>query len=139
MKRALTWIPAGFSPSMLVKLAIPYVVFFFTPIWAGLVGIGVLLFADVITGIKSAKKRGEVIHSRKMSTTINKMIFYALAVILSRVMEVSFMPWLPVAQLTAGYIAVVEFKSNMENIAEITGIDIWLFLKDKLTEWAKRK
>jgi len=139
MKRVLTWIPAGFSPSMLVKLAVPYVVFFFTPIWAGLVGIGVLLFADVLTGIKAAKKRGEEIHSRKMSTTINKMIFYCLAIILSRVMEVSFISWLPIAQLTAGYIAVVEFKSNMENIAEITGIDIWNFLKDKLTDWAKRR
>jgi hypothetical protein len=67
------------------------------------------------------------------------MIFYCLAIILSRVMEVSFISWLPIAQLTAGYIAVVEFKSNMENIAEITGIDIWNFLKDKLTDWSKRR
>lgn len=129
----------AFNLSTILKTGMPYVVFFFAPIYAALIGIGVLIFADVITGIKAAKKRGERIHSRKMSTTINKMIFYALAVILSRVMEVSFMPWLPIAQLTAGYIAVVEFKSNMENIAEITGIDIWNFLKDKLTEWAKRK
>lgn len=139
MKRLLTWIPTGFNMSALVKLAIPYVIFFFTPIWASLLGIGVLIFADVLTGMKAARKRGERIHSRKMSTTVNKMIFYALAIILSRVMEVSFIPWLPVAQLTAGYIAVVEFKSNMENIAEITGIDIWNFLKDKLSDWAKRK
>jgi DNA integrity scanning protein DisA with diadenylate cyclase activity len=135
----LSVMPAGFSPSILWKLAIPYVVFFFAPIWAALVGIGVLIFADVLTGTKAAHKRGERIHSRKMSTTINKMIFYAIAILLARVMEVSFINWLPIAQLTAGYIAVVEFKSNMENIAEITGVDIWNHLKDKLTTLAKRK
>ena len=67
------------------------------------------------------------------------MIFYGIAIILSRVMEVAFIDWLPIAQLTAGYIALVEFKSNLENIAEITGVDVWVFLKDKLTTWAKRK
>jgi hypothetical protein len=120
-------------------MGVPYVVFFFAPIYAALIGIGVLIFADVLTGVRAAKKRGERIHSRRLSTTINKMIFYCLAIILSRVMEVSFISWLPIAQLTAGYIAVVEFKSNMENIAEITGIDIWNFLKDKLTDWSKRR
>lgn len=128
----------AFELGTVLKLGIPYVVFFFAPIYAALIGIGVLLFADVLTGAKAASKRGERIHSRKLATTINKMIFYGLAIILSRVMEVAFIDWLPIAQLTAGYIAVVEFKSNMENIAEITGVDLWVFLKDKLTDWAKR-
>ena len=139
MKRFLSILPTGFNPSILLKMAIPYVVFFFAPIYAALIGIGVLIFADVLTGMKAAAKRGERLHSRKMSTTINKMIFYVIAILLARVMEVSFIDWLPVAQLTAGYIAVVEFKSNMENIAEITGVDIWNHLKDKLTTLAKRK
>lgn len=129
----------AFQLSYVLKLGIPFVVFFFTPINAALVGIGVLLFADVLTGMKAASKRGDRIHSRKLSTTINKMIFYGIAIILSRVMEVAFIDWLPIAQLTAGYIALVEFKSNLENIAEITGVDIWVFLKDKLTTLAKRK
>ena len=138
MNRLGAWLPAGFNPSMLLKIAVPYIVFFFAPIWAALVGIGVLIFADVLTGTKAAHKRGEKIHSRKLSVTVNKMIFYAIAIVLSRVMEVAFIDWLPIAQLTAGYIAVVEFKSNMENIAEITGTDIWVYLKDKLTNLAKR-
>ena len=128
----------AFKLSTLLKLGVPYVVFFFAPISAALIGIGVLIFADVITGVKAASKRGESIHSRKLSVTVNKMIFYAIAIILARVMEVSFIPWLPIAQLTAGYIAVVEFKSNIENIGEITNTDIWKHLKGKLTDWSKR-
>jgi len=53
-------------------------------------------------------------------------------------MEVSFMEWIPVAKLTAGYIAVVEFKSNMENIASITGVDIWKHLMTKIEGWSRR-
>jgi hypothetical protein len=54
-------------------------------------------------------------------------------------MEVAFIDWLPVAQLTSGYIAVVEFKSNMENISEVTGIDVWNHLKDKFEGTFGRK
>jgi hypothetical protein len=128
----------AFSWATLMKLGIPYVVFFFTPIAWSLVGIGVLVFADVFTGIRAAKKRGDRIHSRTMGRTISKMIFYTLAILLSRVMELAFIPWLPIAQLTSGYIAVVEFKSNMENIGEITNTDIWNHLKEKIEQTFKR-
>ena len=128
----------AFEISTLLKLGIPYIVFFFAPITAAIIGLGVLIFADVFTGCKAAKVRGEEIRSNRMARTISKIIFYSVAIILSRVMEVAFMPWLPVAQLTAGYIAVVEFKSNMENIATITGVNIWKHLMRKMEGWAKR-
>ena len=129
---------AAFKWSTLIKLGVPYVIFFFTPITWALVGIGVLVFADVFTGIRAAKKRGERIHSRTMGRTISKMIFYTLAILLARVMELVFIPWLPVAQLTSGYIALVEFKSNMENIGTITDTDIWNHLKEKIEQAFKR-
>ena len=119
-------------------MGLPYLAFFFTPIAPCLIGVGVLLFADVLTGIRAAKKRLETISSSKLSMTVNKIVFYALAIILSRLMETVFIDWLPLARLTAGYIAVVEFKSNIENIGEITEVDIWNYLKEKLTSWARR-
>ena len=128
----------AFEISTIVKLGIPYMVFFFAPITAAMVGLAVLIFADVITGCKAAKVRGEEIRSNRMARTVSKIIFYSIAIILSRVMEVSFMEWLPIAKLTAGYIAVVEFKSNMENIASITGVDIWKHLMTKIEGWSKR-
>ena len=129
----------AFSLSTILKLGIPYVVFFFAPITWSIVAIGVLVFTDVFTGIRAAKNRGERIHSKGMSRTIGKMLYYSIAIVLSRVMEVAFIDWLPVAQLTSGYIAVVEFKSNMENISAVTGIDVWNHLKDKFEGTFGRK
>ena len=128
----------AFEVGTIAKLGVPYLVFFFAPITASIVGLGVLIFADVLTGCRAAKLRGEEIRSDRMARTVSKIIFYSIAIILSRVMEVSFMEWIPVAKLTAGYIAVVEFKSNMENIASITGVDIWKHLMTKIEGWSKR-
>ena len=128
----------AFELSTLLKLGVPYIVFFFAPITAGLIGLGVLIFADVITGCKAAKVRGEEIRSNRMARTVSKIIFYSIAIILSRVMEVAFIDFIPLAQITAGYIAVVEFKSNLENIASITGVDVWKHLMKKIEGWSKR-
>jgi phage-related holin len=128
----------AFELSTLLKLGIPYIVFFFAPITASLIGLGVLIFADVITGCKAAKVRGEEIRSNRMARTVSKIIFYSIAIILSRVMEVVFIDFIPLAQMTAGYIAIVEFKSNMENIASITGVDVWKHLMKKIEGWSKR-
>ena len=128
----------AFELSTILKLGIPYIVFFFAPITAAIVGLAVLIFADVITGCRAAQLRGEEIRSNRMARTVSKIIFYSVAIILSRVMEVSFMDWMPVAKLTAGYIAIVEFKSNLENIASITGVDIWKHLMTKMEGWSKR-
>lgn len=125
---------SAFDPTTLLKLGIPYVFFFFAPITWSIVGIGVLVFADLFTGIRAAKKRGERIHSKGMSRTVAKMLYYTIAIVLSRVMELVFIPWLPIAQLTSGYIAIVEFKSNMENISQVTGVDVWNHLKVKFED-----
>ena len=128
----------AFEISTILKLGVPYIVFFFAPITASLIGLGVLIFADVITGCKAAKVRGEEIRSNRMARTVSKIIFYSIAIILSRVMEVAFIDFIPLAQMTAGYIAIVEFKSNMENIASITGVDVWKHLMKKIEGWSKR-
>ena len=128
----------AFELSTILKLGVPYIVFFFSPITAAIIGLLVLIFFDVITGCRAAQLRGEEIRSNRLSRTVSKIIFYSIAIILSRVMEVSFIDWIPVAKLTAGYIAVVEFKSNMENIASITGVDIWKHLMSKIESWSKR-
>jgi len=128
----------AFEVSTILKLGIPYIVFFFAPITAAMIGLGVLILADVVTGCRAAKLRGEEIRSNRMARTISKIIFYSIAIILSRVMEVAFMDWIPVAQITAGYIAIVEFKSNMENIGSITGVDVWKHIMTKIENWSKR-
>ena len=44
------------------------------------------------------------------------------------------MPGIPVAKITAGYIGLTEFKSNLENISEGTGIDIWNYVIDEINK-----
>lgn len=107
-------------------------VFFFSPILAILFTTGALVLTDLFTGVFAAKKRGETIDSKKMSMSISKIIFYFVAIILSRLMEIVFFPFIPIANITAGYIGLVEFKSNFENIATITGVDIWKALRNKI-------
>ena len=137
--------PTAFTKASLLKYAPAYLIFFFTPILI-LVGFVVLLvLLDVITGIKAASRRGEIISSRKMSTTVNKVVFYFIAIMSGRVMELLFTsisavsemqePFIPIAQIVAGYIGLVEFKSNIENIESITGIDLWKKITDRLTSF----
>jgi hypothetical protein len=52
-------------------------------------------------------------------------------------MEIVFFPQIPIANITSGYIAFVEFKSNIENISSITGLDIWKALIDKIQNFRK--
>jgi Bacteriophage holin family len=114
-----------------------YLLFYFTPIRALLLAVGVIVFTDAITGIFAAIRRGEVISSKKMVRTISKIIFYSIAIILGRIMQAEFIPFIPIPNITAGYIGMVEFKSNMENISTITGLDIWTTLINKINSYKK--
>ncbi len=121
-----------FTLESIITVGIPYLIAFFTPITPLLIGVGLFTIFDTFTGIWASVKRGNRIHSRAMARTITKMILYSTAIILAHLLEDIFMPWLAVTSITAGYIALVEFRSNMENIGFITKIDIWNYIKDKI-------
>jgi hypothetical protein len=42
-------------------------------------------------------------------------------------------------KLVGGYIILIEFQSNIENISTITGIDLWLMIKDRVTDFFNTK
>jgi len=121
-----------------MTIGLPFLMAFFAPITTMIIAVGLFAIMDTFTGICAAKKRGEKIHSRAMARTITKMIMYAIAIILAHLLEVIFMAWMPITSLTAGYIALVEFRSNMENIGYITDTDIWTYLKDKIDAFKPR-
>lgn len=102
------------------------IIAFFLPIHNILVGIGTLIVADMITGIFAAKKRGEKIHSKKMGATVTKTILYFLGIILAQIMQNLFLDTgtESIVKATAGIFAVIEFKSNLENISTATNIDL---------------
>ena len=124
------------SKDNIIMVLIPFLTAFFTPIAPMIILVVFLLFADLFTGIWKSTKKGRPITSEGMSYTITKLIMYFLAIAIGRAFEMVFLDDLnfsiPLASFTAGYISLVEVKSNFENIGEITGTDIWSLLKDKL-------
>lgn len=121
------------------SLAVTYCIGFFTPIAPMLTWIMILIICDAITGVRAAQVRGEKISSDKLGRSISKMVFYFIAILLSKGVEEVFFPIIPIVRIVAGFIAVTEFKSNIENISDILGIDIWREIKDKFNYRAARK
>lgn len=73
--------------------------------------------------------------SYKMRRTIEKFVFYMMAIAVSYVFRVEFLAGFYLGKIVAGYIALTELKSIFENISKIMGVDlfneIWLIIKNK--------
>ncbi len=103
------------------------------PIQTVLITVGVLVFADFITGVWAAIKEGQKITSAALRRTVSKAILYQIAVISGFILEKFLMgDSIPVAKLIAGTIGLVEVKSVLENTKRITGQDIFKDLISKL-------
>lgn len=90
----------------------------------------VLSALDVITGTLAARKRGEKIQGKRMMDSIRKCFYYTAAILLTYQMEeviVKDSPFIlvrsiPFMYTVGSYIILKEFKSNIENISELTGV-----------------
>jgi hypothetical protein len=71
-------------------------------------------------------KRGEKITSKGFRRTVTKIGIYALAIILTQYLKVTFIKDLDVnlARSVALFIVTIELKSIDENIEELTGVSI---------------
>lgn len=107
-----------------------------TPILPSLLWLGFFVAIDLLTGLLKARRAGEPITSKKLSRTVSKLLLYFAAIICSHILDTQFLKTgvLPatIAQLVSGFIAVVEFKSIIENVSLLTGVDILKFLKSKV-------
>lgn len=108
-----------------------------TPIYAALFWLGILIFFDLITGLIKARRKNETITSHKLKDTMVKTIFYFVLIISAQILDSQYLSlnFLPakVAQLAAGYVAVIEFKSILENTSLIIGKDVVQYLKEKMS------
>lgn len=104
-----------------------------TPIKPLLVSVGFLIFADAVSGILAARKRGEKISSSKLRSTISKTFIYQICIISAFVMEKYLISdAMPIAKIVAAAAGVVELKSLLENANQITGINVFDAIKSKL-------
>lgn len=103
------------------------------PIKAIIISVGILILADLATGIWAAHKRGESISSAAMRRTVSKMLIYQTCVITGFLVEHYMIGGiLPVSKLVAGVIGMVEFKSILENANSILGQDLFKVVIQKL-------
>lgn len=90
-----------------------------------------LVVADLITGISAARNRKEKISSWGLRRTIQKFTLYSIAIVLSQGMEQVFnIP--QVVYIVALFICATEFLSNLENIGEVTGVNVAAKVKELL-------
>ncbi len=116
-----------------VAQALIWLWLFTLPIHDNLVAIVALVSIDFIVGIWAAKKRGEKITSYGFRRTITqKLLPFWVAILSAHVVEQDFMSGIPLVQVTAGFIAVSELKSVMERLSEITGLDFWTTIRERL-------
>lgn len=99
---------------------------FLLPIKLVIITAGVLILADLFTGILAAKKRGEKITSAALSRTVAKMAVYQTVIITGYMLQVNLLGnVVPVINLVGSVIGMVEFKSIVENANTILGTDIF--------------
>lgn len=105
----------------------------FAPAKALLIVTGILIFADLATGILAARKRGERIKSAALRRTITKCFVYESAILLGFLVETYMLDgFIPVSKISAGLISVVELKSILENLDVINGNPVFTSLIKKL-------
>lgn len=114
---------------------------FFFPIKNLLILVGVMIFGDTILGLLRARKKKEVITSRKLSNIISKFFLYEGAVILAYLLDflllgeftmlfidIEFL----ITKISTLTIVFVELKSLDENFKILSGFHFWEMFKRML-------
>ncbi|GGE28243.1 phage holin family protein [Sphingobacterium cellulitidis] len=113
--------------------ALFFVWIYFTPIWISLLIIGIFIGIDVITALMRAHKNGIPIRSKRLRDTIGKGTAYMIALMVSHMFQLHFMPVVPLLEIVAVFIATAELKSIMENLGDVTNLDFWTYIKERLS------
>lgn len=113
--------------------ALLFLAIYFSPIWVSLLVIGVFIGIDLITALMRAHVRNIPIKSKRLRDTIGKGCAYMIALMVSHMFQEHFMSFVPVLQCVSVFIATAELKSIMENLGNITGLDFWTIIKERLS------
>lgn len=103
------------------------------PIKGIIITVGILIFADMISGVTAAKKRGEKISSARLRDSITKCLIYQVAIITGfLVQQYLLQDFIPIVKIVASLIGMVELKSLYENLDSIHGGDLFDRILDTL-------
>ena len=88
-----------------------------------------LIIIDLITGIIASFKNSVNFQWAKIFNTFNKLIIYCLILLAAWVIESKIIPSIPFMRLVAGFLALTELRSILENFKNIFGIDAWDYIR----------
>ena len=97
---------------------------FFLPIKHFLIFTIFVVFADTVTGIMAAKKRGEPITSKGLYRTSQKVVVYFVGIMIFEGAKNTFSLPVNITYMVAFTIATTELYSISENIKSMTGVNI---------------
>ena len=97
---------------------------FIIPIKSFLIFTVFVVFADTVTGIMAAKKRGEEITSKGLYRTSQKVVVYFVGIMIFEGAKNTFSLPLNITYMVAFTIATTELYSIAENIKSMTGVNI---------------
>ena len=101
---------------------------FFVPIKGFLLFVIAVTFADMVTGIKAARKEGQKINSRGLYRTSEKIAVYFVGIMIFEGAKNTFSLPVPITYMVAFLIATVELISISENIKRITGVNLGVLI-----------
>ena len=113
-------------------ICLSWLCIYFYPTAQFLILIGFFVGADTITGVIAAKKRGDLITSKKFRAVITKYAGYGIGVLVAHVLQSQWFPDIPAMKIISGLIAYSELISIDENIKDITGVSLFKFFIKKL-------
>ncbi len=93
-----------------------------------------LIVVDFITGAYASFKLGNPIESEKIGDTISKFFIYNLVIISAYFLEIHIVNEVPFLKIIAGFIAITEIKSILENYNIIYGVNPFKALQNLLKQ-----
>nr|WP_321221339.1 phage holin family protein [uncultured Psychroserpens sp.] len=96
---------------------------FLSPVNAVMVTMVFLIIVDFITGAYASIKNRIPIRSSKIGHTISKFFIYNLVILAAYFVEEHIVNEVPFLKIIAGFIAITEIKSILENYNVIYGIN----------------
>lgn len=119
------------------KVAVATIIAYVAPAHDLLVGMGVLIAIDLLTGVyKVIRTEGvKALTAKGFRKTADKIVLFPVGIIAAHVLEVYWMPELPVMRISTSWFAITEVKSIFENAGSILGIDAWGAIWPRIKEY----
>jgi phage-related holin len=112
---------------------------FMLPIVPLAIGIIVLVAFDYFTGIKASRYKGVSIRPDGWKRSLSKIWLFLAALVGAHVMDTTFIENVQLLKILAAFIALMEFKSVLNNVSAYSGIDYWNMIWERVAPVFKIK